>query len=118
MKSLQVDGSKLKAGQMIIQEILQFQPFSSISFFIKENNLQALQETRLLLDWGMAKNKSKMKAASLEIIDLILSTSPGNPVNLNLDEYELKSLAEAGSLLQRAFEQKIEGLELTNIQID
>lgn len=74
--------------------------------------LSAVREGRRLTDWGMAKNKSKMKATALEIMDQIVEIPPGDPVNLNLDDYQLKSLAEVGSLHEAALEDKKDGLKL------
>lgn len=113
--TLQVERAKIEIGQRIIQEISQFQPFSSISFFATDEILQTLEEVRLLVNWGMAKNKPKMKAASLDILDIILNTLPGDPVNLNLDEYEHKSVAETAALLKRSLKVKIDGLKFTDL---
>ena len=109
---LQVDEALIKTGLGVINELADFQPYSSISFMMTDQIFSALQEGRRLADWGMAKNKPKMKEAALDIIDEVLLVSPGNPVNLNLDEYQLKSLGEVVSLFSAALENKKDGLEL------
>lgn len=109
---LQVDETLIKTGLGVFNELANFQPFSSISFIMTDQILSSLKEGRRLAKWGIAKNKHKMKEAALEIIDEILLVYPGDPVNLNLDEYQLKSLAEVADLHGAALENKKDGLEL------
>jgi len=117
-KNLRVDGSALTTGLQIVQEIADFQPYSSISFFATENILDAVEETSRLVDWGMAKNKHKMKATALEIMENIAEVDPGEPVNLNLDEYQLDSMAAAADLIERTLDEKKDGVSLTNLPED
>jgi hypothetical protein len=110
--NLQVDETLIQTGLSIFNQMSNFQPYSSISFIMTDQIHSAIQEASRLTDWGMAKNKTKMKATALEIMDQMLTVSPGDPVNLNLDEYQLKSLAEVGSLHDAALENKKDGLKL------
>lgn len=114
-KELQVDGDILNTGLEVIQGIADFQPFSSISFLATENILEAVEEASELVDWGMAKNKHKMKATALDIMEFITEAEPGEPVNLNLDEYELKSIAAAADLIERTLDEKKDGVDVTNL---
>jgi hypothetical protein len=114
-KNIQIDGTALTTGLRVVQEITGFQPFSSISFLATENILDAVEETSKLVNWGMAKNKHKMKAAALEIMDHITEAEPGEPVNLNLDEYQLESMEAAADLIERALDDKKDGVALTNL---
>lgn len=117
-KNIQIDGSALTTGLEVVQEISEFQPFSSISFLATEIILDAVEETSKLVNWGMAKNKHKMKAAALEIMEHIAEAEPGEPVNLNLDEYQLESMAAAADLIERALGEKKDGVALTNLPDD
>lgn len=114
-KNIQIDGTALTTGLKVVEEITGFQPYSSISFLATENILDAVEETSKLVDWGMAKNKHKMKATALEIMDHISEAEPGEPVNLNLDEYQLDSMAAAADLIERALDDKKDGVALTNL---
>jgi hypothetical protein len=113
-KIIQVDGDRLTLGLAIMQGIAEFQPYSSISFPSSEKVLTAVDEVSELVNWGMAKNKQKMKETTLEILDHISEVDPGEPVNLNLDDYELKSIAAAADLIERTLDEKKEGIEITN----
>ena len=117
-KNIQINGSALTTGLQVVQEISEFQPFSSISFLATENILDAVEETSRLVDWGMAKNKHKMKAAALEIMEHIVGAEPGEPVNLNLDEYQLDSMAAAADLIERTLDDRKDGVALTNLPQD
>jgi hypothetical protein len=117
-KSLQVDETALETSLEVIQGIADFQPYSSISFLVTENILEAVEEASQLVDWGMAKNKHKMKETALDIMENIQELEPGEPVNLNLDEYELKSIAAAADLIERALDEKKDGIDLTNTPDD
>ena len=111
-KNLQVDETLIKTGLDIFNQLANFQPHSSISFLMTDQILSAIQEGKHLTDWGMAKNKTKLKETALEIMDQIIMVAPGDPVNLNLDDYQLKSMAEVGSLHAAALENKKDGLKL------
>ena len=110
--NLQVDETQIRTSMGIFAQFADFQPHSSISFLMTDQILSALQEGRRLAAWGIANNKPKLKVAALEIIDQILLVSPGDPVNLNLDEYQLKSMAEVASLHAGTLENKKDGLQL------
>ena len=117
-KDLQVDGIVLNTGLEVMQGIAEFQPYSSISFLATENILEAVGEASELVDWGMAKNKHKMKATVLDIMEFISEAEPGEPVNLNLDEYELKSVAAAADLIERTLDEKKDGVDVANLPED
>ncbi len=110
--NLQVDETLIRTSMGIFTQLADFQPHSSISFLMTEQILSAVQEGRRLTAWGIAKNKTKLKEAALKIIDQIVLISPGDPVNLNLDEYQLKSMIEVASLHARVLENKKDGLQL------
>ena len=113
-KEFKVDGTVLNTGLEVMQGIAGFQPYSSISFQVTEKILNAITEAGKLVDWGMAKNKHKMKETALDILDDIQEAQPGEPVNLNLDDYELKSIAAAADLIERTLEDQKDGVRIIN----
>ncbi len=117
-KDLQVDGAVLNTGLKVMQGIAGFQPYSSISFLATENIVNAVEEASELVDWGMAKNMHKMKETALDIMDHITGVEPGEPVNLNLDEYELKSISAVAELIEKTLEDNKDGVQVTNLPED
>ena len=111
-KTLEADQESLQFGLEIIQEISSFRPYSSISFPLTERILDSLKEISRTVDWGMAKNKHKMKATVVEILEKLARGSPGEPANLNLTKYERKSFKAAGKLLKRILNGEKEGISL------
>jgi hypothetical protein len=107
-----VEADKLELGFEIVKEISTFQPRSSISFQSSEEILRAIEETKDLAKWGMAKNRHKMKQAAINILNLILCCEPEEPVNLNLTKYELKSIKSLRKLIKRALEKRKDGVVL------
>jgi hypothetical protein len=111
-KEFQVDGTVLNTGLEVLQGIAGFQPYSSISFHATEKILNAVTEASKLVDWGMAKNMQKMKETALDIMEYIQEAQPGEPVNLNLDDYELKSIAAAADLIERTLDEQKDGVRI------
>lgn len=111
-KTLEVNAEDLEYGLEIVREISRFQPYSSISFELSDRIISAIEQTIQLTDWGMAKNKHKMKETAAEILDTIVDGSPGEPVNLNLTKYERKSIRAVVKLVKRVLENKKDGVVL------
>jgi hypothetical protein len=111
-KNIQVSKENLNIGYKILEEISSFRPYSSISFQSSGEIISAVQEVKGLADWGMAKNKHKMKASVINTLDSILSCDPEEPVNLNLTKYELESIKALSKLVKRALDQQKDGVVL------
>jgi hypothetical protein len=105
-KKIQVSQKNLNLGYMLLKEISTFRPYSSISFQSSDEIINAVQDIRRLADWGMAKNKHKMKESVINTLDSILYCEPEEPVNLNLSKYELKSLKALSKLVKRTLDQQ------------
>jgi hypothetical protein len=110
-KTIQVDKENLEYGLKLLRELTTFRSFSSISFHSSEEINSAIQEVKDLANWGMAKNKHKMKDAAMNILDVILVCEPEEPVNLNLSKYELKSIKAVVKLVRRSLEKQKDGVE-------
>lgn len=63
-----------------------------------------------MADWGIGGNKPKLKEAALECLAHMGEAEAGEPVNVNFTEYELKSMAEVLSVIDRALERQEEGI--------
>lgn len=109
-KVLEVNVANLAFGFEIFQEISECKPYSSYSFQINEQTFNSFDQIRQLVEWGMGKNMPKMKQASLEILDSILSSSPGEPVNLNFSEYECKAMQAVKEIIGRSLEKQKNGI--------
>jgi hypothetical protein len=111
-KHIQLNLNDLKFGAMLLKEIAAFKPYSSISFQSSEEIISAAQEVKRLAQWGMAKNKHKMKESVINTMDLILCCEPEEPINLNLSKYELKSVKALSKLVKRTLNQQKDGAVL------
>jgi hypothetical protein len=111
-KKIQVSKKQLNLGFMLLKEISTFRPFSSISFQCSGEIISAVEEVKNLADWGMPKNKHKMKASAINILDSILCCEPEEHVNLNLSKYELDSLIVLTQLVKRTLDQQKDGAVL------
>lgn len=111
-KAIEINESKLRYGFGIIKEISTFRPHSSISFQSSEQIREAFAEIKQLAKWGMGKNRSKMKQTVSKIIGSIEAQSPGDPVNLNLTEYEHKSIKALLKLIRRSLNNDKDGVIL------
>ncbi|MEN8242841.1 MAG: hypothetical protein ABFS17_13040 [Chloroflexota bacterium] len=94
----------------IFSTLTVIRPEKSFSFILTEEGLEAIQEAGKLAEWGIGGNKPKLKIAALECLALIGSGEPGDPVNVNFTEYELKSCAEILSVIERALTNHEDGL--------
>lgn len=112
-KTIQINNQSLKMGFSILKELSVFRPYSSISFQSSEEIIIALEEVKRLADWGMAKNKHKMKDTAIKNLELILNAEPGEPVNLNLTKYELKSIKAVSKLVKRTLDERKKGVVLS-----
>lgn len=110
--TLEVNKEYIKYGFDIIKEISEFRPYSSISFRLSEEVAKAISETRKLAVWGMGKNRRKMKLTVSKILGSIEACSPGEPVNLNLTEYEHKSIGALLKLMRTSIKNRKKGLLL------
>jgi hypothetical protein len=111
-KTIQLKQNDLKVGSILLKEITTFRPHSSISFQSSEEIISAAQEVKRLAQWGMAKNKHKMKESVINTMDVILCCEPEEPVNLNLSKYELKSVKALSRLVKRTLDQQKDGAVL------
>jgi hypothetical protein len=84
----------------------------SFSFLLTEDGFNSISDTIKVVEWGIGGNKSKLKATALEILEEFATVDQGVPINVNLTEYELKSMEEVALALEKAEESHQDG-ELT-----
>jgi hypothetical protein len=85
-------------------------PLSSLSFTLSTDGLEAVNEVQRLIDWGIGKNKSKIKDAALSVISPLAESDPGLPNNVNLTEFDIKSMEEVLALIERSLSKHKDGV--------
>ena len=100
----------IQTAQEIFGAIVKIKPLTSLSFTLSNEGLTAVNETLRLIEWGIGKNKPKIKEAALSVLSPLVDSEPGMPNNVNLTEFELKALGEVLSVLERALSKNKDGV--------
>lgn len=108
--SITLNVARVELARDIIRELVTIMPERSLSFILSPEGFEAMVETIRLADWGIGKNKSKLKESALENLQSITVLPAGKPVNINFTEYELKALGEVLAVIERALENHKEGI--------
>jgi hypothetical protein len=109
-KDLEIDVNNLEYGLEMFEQIANFTPYSSYSFQLTQQGHDAVSEVNVLAEWGMGNNMLKMKEAALEVLESIMECSPGERVNMNLTEYEGKSMGAVVDLIGRSLKNQKDGV--------
>jgi hypothetical protein len=107
---IKINPEIVEVAQNIMEQLVTVRPEHSFSFILNDEGSQAIEESIKIADWGIGGNKSKLKATALEILDSINEIPAGEPVNVNFNEYDIKSLGEVYDALGKALEKHDEGL--------
>lgn len=99
-----------ETAREIVETIANIKPETSLSFTLSSEGLRAVMASLQLIDWGIGKNKPKLKAAALEVITPLADAEPGLPNNVNLTEFELKAMEEVLAVLERALSKEKDGV--------
>jgi hypothetical protein len=94
----------------IIENLAGLKPLTSFSFSLNEEGVSAVNEVLRLVEWGIGKNKPKLKEAALEVLLPLVEPESGTPLNVNLNEYEVKSMEEVLALIERALDKHKDGV--------
>ena len=94
----------------IMEALADLKPLTSFSFSLNEEGVSAVNEVLRLVEWGIGKNKPKLKKAALEVMLPLIEPEPGTPLNVNLTEYEVKSMVEVVALIVRALDKHKDGV--------
>lgn len=100
----------VKVAQAIFTEFSTLKPERSLSFSLTEEGVDAISEAKKLADWGIGGNKPKLKETALEYIEGLEDSNPGEPLNVNFTEYEIKAMGEVLSVIERALENHEDGV--------
>jgi hypothetical protein len=107
---IKINPEIVEVAQDIFTEFAGLKPEHSLSFSLTEEGVDAITEAKKLADWGIGGNKPKLKATALEYIEIIEEYDPGDPVNVNFTEYEIKAMGEVLSVIEKALEEHEEGV--------
>jgi hypothetical protein len=100
----------LQTAQEIIGTFVNLKPLTSFSFTLNGQGLTAVKETLRLIEWGIGKNKPKLREAALDVLSPLVDDDQGVPINLNLTEYEIKAMEEVSVLIERAISKHKDGV--------
>lgn len=100
----------VKIAHVIFSEFASMKPERSLSFSLTEEGVDAISEAKKLAEWGIGGNKPKLKETALEYIEDLEDSNPGEPLNVNFTEYEIKAMGEVLSVIERAMENHEEGV--------
>lgn len=107
---LRINPELLVKAKEIFSTIGQYRPEHSLSFVLSPEGADAVSDTLKIVEWGIGGNKSKLKATALEVLGEINGVPSGAPVNINLTEYELKSMDEVVTAIEKAIENHRDGV--------
>ena len=108
--SIDLKIESIEIAQQVVGTLAGIKPLNSLSFTLSEDGLGAVNETVKLVEWGIGKNKSKIKRAALEILNPLAESEPAKPLNVNFTELEVKSMEEVLELIERALEKHKDGV--------
>ena len=107
---IEINVVDLGTAMEIIETLAGLKPLTSFSFSLNEEGVSAVNEVLRLVEWGIGKNKPKLKEAALDVLLPLVEPEPGTPLNVNLTEYEVKSLVEVLALIVRALDKHKDGV--------
>lgn len=100
----------LEISKKVFGTLAELRPEHSFSFSLTPEGADALQDAVKIVEWGIGGNKPKLKATALEIMERMVQIEHGRPINVNLTEYEVKSMEEVFLAIEKAAESHNEGV--------
>jgi hypothetical protein len=107
---IEINIESIQTAQKIIEAFASLKPVSSFSFTLNTDGLSSVIEVIRLVNWGIGKNKPKLKDAALDVLSPLAESEPRMPNNVNLTEYEIKSMEEVLVLIDRALSRHKDGV--------
>jgi len=74
---------------------------SSLSFMLDENGHQAAQEALDIFDENYPSNYTNLKATVMELFTMFSAAPPQTPLNVHLEEDDIKAMQYAVEVLER-----------------
>ena len=109
-ESIELNIDSIEVAQQIVGTLVGIKPLNSLSFTLSEEGVDAVNETVKLVEWGIGKNKTKIKKAALDTLKPLAESEPAKPINVNLTEFEIKTMEEVLELIERALEKHKDGV--------
>ena len=106
---IEINNKDLQTAQDIVGAITNIKPLTSLSFTLNAEGVTAINETLRLVEWGIGKNKPKLKETALDVLSPLGEADQGMPLNVNLTEYEIKALEEVLALIERSISKHKDG---------
>lgn len=100
----------IQTAQEIVENIAKIKPLTSFSFTLSSEGQKAVNITLQLIEWGIGKNKAKLKQAALDVVSPLSGTEPGEPNNINLTEFEIKAMEAILGVIERALSKQKDGV--------
>lgn len=91
-------------GKEIISALVSLRPEKSFSFVLNEEGHQALKALVDLTEEKMPKNMTRMLDSVVETLSPLTNYEPGAPLNVNLNEDDLKAMEKVMELVERNWE--------------
>ena len=110
MADVTINPERLELAEEIFQTLAELRPEKSLSFTLSAEGAEAVQDALLTTEWGIGGNKPKLKEAALEVLGAINEVPQGQPVNVNLTEYEIKAMGEVVDAVKKAADSHQEGV--------
>lgn len=107
---VKIDVQRVELAREIVDQLSKLKKESSFSFALSEEGHFAMEETLKLIEWGIGGNKPKIKETAVTIFAPMLEAPTGTPINLHLDEYDLKSIGEVLAVIDRSLAQHKDGV--------
>ena len=109
-KNIEIEVEKIQQSREIIENLAELRPYTSFSFVLNDEGYAAMEQTISLAEWGIGRNKARIKEAALQVLNRLVAHPAGTPLNVNLTEKEAESLDEVLWQIDRALEQHKEGV--------
>lgn len=95
------EGSNWDLGKEIVGTLAELKPDSSFSFILSENGHRAVQAVYDLTESDMPGNMPRLQEAALEVLKPLFDDPAGTPLNVNLDENDVKAMGKVLELIER-----------------
>jgi hypothetical protein len=109
-KNIEIDVERIHQSREIVGNLVELKPFTSFSFVLNSDGYAAVEEVISLAEWGIGRNKARIKEAALRVLNRLIAHPAGTPLNVNLTEKEADSLEEVLAQIDRALEHHKEGV--------
>jgi hypothetical protein len=108
--TITIDVESVLQGKEIIEHLAGLKPYTSLSFVLNEEGFTAVDEVKRLAEWGIPGNRTKLKQAAMDVLTPLLEFPHDTPLNVNLTEFDVKSMGEVLMVIDRSMERHQDGV--------